>query len=242
MRTRKAPHRRGRLLVLALVPAIGSTALAGTTPLGPGDSSFKTHPASKGMPKYSIDLPGYFEPANVVDTLVSMITGGLPGSVVTTVYRNPANECLAFQYVFEGDLSNEVAIARATLGGRWEGIGVPDAGADASGMSGTGDPMPEWTDGDPYFLARDPITHAPTIQWRASGIGAGLGAGDISSLVWFETTAKIYELAPMAVIDTALVGTGDIFGPGIIIPLPHGAALTGGLALIAVTRRRRLVR
>lgn len=227
--------------LLLSVMALGMTAgasVASASALAPGDAAFKTDASVPNMPKYTQGLPAYFIPANVRGTLAAAITGDLHGTAITTVYENPSTGFLTFQYFFEAADDNSEAIARATIGGMWSGVGITDSGADASGHSGTGDPMPEWLDGDPLFLERDPISDAPSVQWRAFGLGAALGAGDYSSLVWFETDQRTFAEAAVAVIDTALTGSGRILAPGTVIPLPT-ATLLAGVGLIGVAARRR---
>lgn len=225
--------------------ALGALALAApawATPLPPGATAFKTHPSVPDLPKYTIGLPGYFNAGNIQGTLMSNIVeeqpNGLNGTVTSTVYRNPATGFLTFAYFFTSDSGNPSPIVRATLDG-FAGFIVSDAGADASGMSGAQDPNEEWTDGDPLFLNRDQFTEGLAIQWRVGTIGSALGAGDESSIIWFETNATMFRQSTVAVIDTALTGEGDILAPSTIIPLPS-AALMGlaGLGVVAIRRRR----
>ncbi|HYE03702.1 MAG TPA: hypothetical protein VD963_10765 [Phycisphaerales bacterium] len=219
---------------------ISQAGIAFATPINPGQSAFITHPSVPDTPKYTQGLPAYFTPGNIVGTLSNAaITGGIAGTVTTTVYRNPATNNLTFQYVFNASGNNPVPVARATIGGQWLGLAVTDAGSDTSGDSGTGDPGAEWTDGRPMFLARSPDDHAPSVQWLAFGIGAGLGATDASARIWFETNAQTFAQAPVAWIDTALTGQGTVLAPA-IIPLPNAAGLGAlGLGLVAMYVRRR---
>ncbi|HYE03585.1 MAG TPA: MYXO-CTERM sorting domain-containing protein [Phycisphaerales bacterium] len=220
------------LAASALALGAGS-AIAG--PIAVGGAAFKPHPTVTETPSYTTVSPAYFVPGNIVGTLTQPIVGGLQGTVVTTVYQNPANGFLAFDYRFTAAASNPAATVRATLGGVWLPVAVTDAGAIGNGSSGTGDPGAEWTDGDAFFLARSPTDGAPNIQWRAFGLGSALGPGDISSNTWFETNATAFAPAPMAVIDTAITGSSTILAP---IPTPGTAAL-GLVALGLLTRRRR---
>ncbi|HYE02207.1 MAG TPA: hypothetical protein VD963_03115 [Phycisphaerales bacterium] len=225
----------GTLTVLGVLSCAG-TAVAG--PIAVGGAAFKDHPTVTDTPKYTMGLPAYFTPGNIVGQLTNApINGQLSGLVTTTVYRNPANGFLTFQYEFTSTNSLSPAV-RATLGGQWMLFNVTDAGADSSGVSGGNDPGAEWTDGDPLFLARSPTDGAPSVQFRAFGLGAGLFNGDFSSNIWFQTNATDFAQAPMAWLDTAITGQGIILAPA-VIPLPPAAGLgVLGLGLLAVARRR----
>ncbi|MBC7835871.1 MAG: hypothetical protein H7Y88_12345 [Phycisphaerales bacterium] len=225
--------------LLGTVAAVGVLAVAGSALAGPiaiGGAAFKNHPTVTDLPSYTQAIPAYFIPVNVVATLNSPIVGGLAGSVVTTVYLNPNTNTLTFDYVFSAAASNPVSIVRATLGGPWLPILVNDAGAGSNGISGGGDGGAEWNDGDPFFLARSPEDGSPNVQWRAFGLGSALGAGNVSSNIWFETNATLITEAPMAVIDTAVTGSGLILAP--VIPAPGAAALALMGVGIAARRRR----
>ncbi|MBC7835398.1 MAG: hypothetical protein H7Y88_09915 [Phycisphaerales bacterium] len=233
--------------ITVMSAAAGVLALAGSAIAGPiaiGSSAFKTHPTVPDMPKYTIGLPAYFTAGNVVASLVNAaVVGQLAGSVTTTVYRNPDTGFLTFQYEYNASAGNNTPVVRATMNGQWLNFDVLDAGSDASGNSGSGDPNAEWTDGDPLFLARAPDDGAPNVQWRAFGLGSALNAGDFSANVWFATNATEWEQQDMAWIDTAQVGEGLILAPAPaqVIPLPSAAglgALGMGLA-VSYGRRRR---
>lgn len=236
--------RRRALPALHALAIATASVIAGSTasgaPLAAGDSAFKDHPSVPGTPKYTMGTPAYFTNDNIVGTLTAAFTGDMLGTVKTTVYENPSTGWLTFEYSFYADDRVQEAVARATLGGFWEGVAVLDAGANSDGTSGTGDPMPEWTDGDPLFLTRDPISYSPSIQWRAFGLGSGLGGGDHSSHIWFETDQEIFDEFRVGLIDTASVASGRILAPGAVIPLPMASMLgLAGLGVVGAARRRK---
>ena len=202
-------------------------------PLPPGGASYKTHPTVPEVPKYTIGLPAYLVPGNIVGTLTSAITSAgssvISGFVTTTVYVNPATGFLTFQYQIQTTAATTAPVVRSTIAGDWHTVSVTDAGSDASGHSGTLDPAPEWSDGDAMFLYTDMNAGEgfadPSMQFRETGRGTVLGPGDTSARVWFETTATDFTTDVMGLIDSGTVGTAPILT---VIPAP-GAALLGVL-------------
>lgn len=216
--------------VLAVQPALAD-------PLPPGSVQWKTHATEPELPKYTVGLPSYFTAANKVTTLTAPMTRDFTGTVTTDVYRDPTTGFLSFQYTFANTDTRDF-IVRATMNG-WEGIGILDAGADGSGTSGNLDPAPEWTDGDPRFISRDPTTEGLMIQWRFNTgrdlIGTVVGPGNTSSRIWFATDQKNYTLGQVDYIDTAASGESDVLVP---VPAP-AAAVLGLLGMLFVGQARR---
>jgi hypothetical protein len=217
---------KGAALVTACLlasPALG-------VPLPPGGSSWKTHPTVPEVPKYTIGLPAYLVPGNIVGTLTSAITSAgssvISGFVTTTVYVNPATGFLTFQYQISTTADTTAPVVRSTIAGDWHMTTITDAGSDASGLSGALDPAPEWSDGDPMFLYTDMNAGEgfadPSMQFRETGRGTVLGPGDMSARVWFETTATEFTTDVMGLIDSGTVGTAPILT---VIPAPAAAVL-----------------
>jgi hypothetical protein len=219
-------------LVWAVVLGGAAASAALAQPLNPGESAWKTHPTVPELPKYTTGLPAYFVPGNVVASLDGPLTGDFGGSVISTVYRNPATGFLTFDYRYLGSPNNTVAIVRGTIGGDWLPFAVSAVGADASGTSGGFDPAPEWTDGDPLFIQRDPVTGGPSIQWRFAERGTTLGAGNGSAHVWLATNALLHTSDFAGAIDSGAVAVAPA-----LIPLPEPATLTLLLCVLGFAAR-----
>lgn len=217
--------------------ALASPALA-QTELFPGESAFRPGFApNPGDLLYTIGLPGYINAGNLRDDLTTDIIGGLTGTIRSRVYNNDMGG-LTFTYLVTGGMDLDSPIVRATLGGAWSDLSVSDIGSDTSGDSGTGDPMPEWTDGAPINIERS--IDGVGFQFRIGDLGTVIGADDISAVIFYETDATDWARAGAAFIDTAVEGTGGILAParGGIIPLPS-AGLLGLVGLGFVANRRR---
>lgn len=224
------------LLTVVLLAAVASAAI-----LEPGDIQFKTNPAvPPGGEAYSTQLPPFGGGANLVQELIAPIMGEFDGTVTSQVFRDPSSNILAFHYSIQLSDMNEVPIVRATMDG-WEGINITDAGADASGNSGTFDPNPEWTDGDPLSISRDPTSEGLALQWRSALptglIGTVIGSGDLSSVAFFVTDVTQFTTGEMDVIDTAVTAEAEVLVPQ--IPEPASLILLG-LGAIGIVARRRL--
>ena len=216
---------------------LASAAMAAT--LNPGDILFKNHPSvPAGGANYSNVLPPFGGGANLVAEQTSPFTGDFTGTVTTQVFRDPATQFLSFQYTMALDDVNPAAIVRATMNG-WQGVGITDAGADATGSSGTFDPAPEWTDGDPLSISRDPQTEGLAMQWRQTFttglIGTVVGPGDLSSVMFFVTDVTDFRPGELDAIDTAFSGEANVLVP---IPEPASLALLSIGALSLLLRRR----
>lgn len=213
-------------------------ALAAADTLTPGQTQFKTHPSVPPGPNYTTTLPSFATGANEVGSLIAPITGEFQGTVTTRVYAEPDTGFLSFGYVFALTDMNEAGIVRATMGG-WAGVQITDVGADASGNSGTFDGTPEWLDGDPLNIARDPFSEGLAFQWRdaigANLIGTVIGPGDLSSVIFVSTTLSQFTRAEVDMIDTTITGESEVLVP---IPEPASIALiVAGLAVAALRRR-----
>lgn len=224
---------RNVLKCAVMATACVLTAPAMAVPLPPGTASWKTHPTVPEVPKYTIGLPAYIVPGNIVGTLTSAISsfgaGVISGSVTTTVYVNPATGFLTFQYQIQTSAGTTTPVVRSTIAGDWHATSITDAGSDASGLSGALDPAPEWSDGDPMVLFTQLSAGEgfgdPSMQFRAEGRGTVLGPGNTSARVWFETTSTEFTTNVMGLIDSGTVGIAPILT---VIPAP-GAALLGVL-------------
>jgi hypothetical protein len=222
--------------VAGLLALGGSAALAD---LMPGDTWYKTNPSVPLTPAYTTTLPPFAGGPNQVGTLTSPMTIGFQGTVTTDVFEDPATGFLSFHYRFAMSDMNTAGIVRATMNG-WAGFTITDAGADASGNSGTFDTDPEWQDGDPLFLNRDPFSEGLAIQWRSGingdQIGTVIGPGDVSSEIFFETTATDFTEGDIAMIDTAVIGASRV-----LVPIPEPATLVllalGSVMSLARVRR-----
>ena len=219
------------------VVSLASAAAAGT--LNPGEIMFKTHPSvPPGGTPYSTVLPPFGDGANMIAELEAPITGEFQGTVTSQVFRDPVSSILSFHYSIELTDLNTAAIVRATMDG-WSGVGITDAGADATGSSGTFDPAPEWSDGDPLSISRDPQTEGLALQWRSAlpsgNIGTVIGPGDLSSVAFFVTDMTDFTQGEIDLIDTAVTGEANV-----LVPIPEPASLmllaVGAVGLI---RRRR---
>jgi hypothetical protein len=207
--------------VLGFLVLGGAFAAADT--LTPGETQFKTHPSVPSGPFYTPTLPSFAIGANEVGTLEAPITGEFQGTVTSHVYVNPDNGFLSFGYVFTLTDMNEAGIVRATMNG-WEGVEMTDVGADASGNSGTFDGTPEWLDGDPLNIARDPFSEGLAFQWRdaigAELIGTVIGPGDTSSEIFVSTTLTAFTRGEIDLIDTAVTGESEV-----LVPVPEPASI-----------------
>src|ERR1039458_5913720 len=112
------------ILAVAVVAILSSAALGNT--LLPGTSLDKpgTIPALPGPNYYTPGLPSYFLPANVVASLTAPIVpsqGNITGTVTSTVYKNPSNSLLTFEYQFTNTGSDEFIRAAFDVA-HWAGV------------------------------------------------------------------------------------------------------------------------
>lgn len=229
--------RKGKWQLACFVAGLTSgTAMADA--LGPGGTQYKDHPSVNLAPLYSDVVPPFAGGPNQVGFLASPMTIGFDGTVTSRVSRDPATGFLTFQYTIGLSDMNEHAIVRGTLNG-WEGTNITNVGAAANGSSGTFD-VPEWTDGDPIFIARSPTTgEGLELQFRSALgnnlIGTVIGPGDVSSEIFVSTNALSFTTGNIALIDTAVVGAANV-----LIPVPEPSsilAMLSGMLFLGLRRR-----
>jgi len=236
-------RKRKRMGVLAIGLLGVGVATASASYLVPGDAQFINHFTVGGTPKYNAVKPSYLVTVNVVAQLSSPNTGALGGTTLSTVYRDPATNWLTFDYLVTAAATNTRVIVRGALDGPWVDVLISNVGADGSGISGSGDPSPEWTNGNPTYIERDPATQAPTIQWRSGAaqgsIGTVIGPGNSSAQVWFETNAVEFRESVIGYLDSGSIGMAAILVPA--GPVPEPATLTflllGSLSFLRRNRR-----
>jgi hypothetical protein len=206
--------------------------------LMPDDAQFKDHASVFDTPKFVSGLPSYFEAGNIVGSITdNLVWFGPPGhvftgTITTTVYRNPDTGFLTFDYQIDASSRNTRNMVRGVIGGDFR------VGADASGLSGTGDPGAEWSDGDPVSIGRGAydVLAQPSFDFRLGALGTVLGPGDSSSHIWFETNATRYTVADADILDTFVRAEGKVLAP---IPEPAAIVLgLMGLAMVGPLRRR----
>ncbi len=189
-------------------------------------------------PNYTVGLPSYFTPANLVKTLVAPMTIDFVGTVTTQVYTNNVGG-YTFAYVFQNNGTGAAPdLVRATFDpANWGNVTITDAGADGSGLSTPAGQAPNWSNGDPYLIARADLASGtyPFLQWRVANVGTVIAPGDRSSVIWLETGTASFTFSSLGLLDGGRVGKAQV----LVVPAPAAALLGAlGLGMIGWLRRR----
>ena len=235
------------IAALAMVAVFSAVAFANS--LAPG-VSLDMPGQGLSAPNYTTGLPAYFLPANevtsVVESIIS-IRGHMVGTLQSTVYKNPSNSLLTFEYQFTNTGTSDLLAAEFDPT-PWVGVTINDAGADGSGHSLAGSTSPDWTNGDPIFIGRDQSSY-PFIQWEASNQGTALigPSSGQSANIWLSTNATSYQMSYTSLSDGGAIASVDLLAPGAsstpaipaVIPEPV-TMLAGlqGLGLLLICRKK----
>jgi hypothetical protein len=217
------------IVALAVVMVFGSAALADL--LAPGVSLDRP---GQGLsaPCYTAVLPSYFVPGNEVTSVTEPIVsynGHMAGTVVSTVYQNPSNSQLTFEYRFTDTGSSDLLCAEFDPT-PWVGVTIYDAGADGTGTSVAETVSPDWTNGDPIFIGRDQSSY-PFFQWDANGQGTALlgPSSGASANIWLSTNGTGYQMSYTALLDGGAVGSVDLLAPAGVAVVPGPMSILAGL-------------
>jgi hypothetical protein len=184
------------------------------------------------------------------------------GTITSTVFKNASGQ-LAFSYKFNDlvpatapDSATNADLNHVTIGGTanaWNGVNILSEGADSSGNStpqGTGAPLPNWANGNPFDVSRanNPGDQGIGIFLSVGGGGTILNRGTAanplnqsSALVWFTTDATKFVQTSVGLQDSqSTVGGAVAYAP--VVPEPATivlAGLAGALGCGLAIRRRK---
>ncbi len=165
--------------------------------------------------------------------LVSAATNSYIGATVLSwVYRDPANGDLAFVYQFNNSSLATNDLARATINdpsNPWTPFTIFDAGADGSGHSSSPGGSTTWTNGNPFYLQQDAGSFGLIVQFDFGNLGTILNSPhDSSSEIWFATNALNFDVTGVGLSDSSATGTASAYGPAagvFIMPEPSTIAI-----------------
>jgi hypothetical protein len=195
---------------------------------------------------YNTGTPAWLAPENLLASLTSPIEGipgfaQFSGFVDSFAYR-VSDQSVGLVYRIR--LTNESAdrLVRASLGPEgWTALSIYDAGAEGTGNSAPQNGAITWTDGRPYFIARDEINGYPSWNYRFGPNGTVINHGQQSSLTWFETSATPRIIGPHGRIT---LQDGGAIGGALVLTVPEPVSIVGllgtGAALLVARRLRRV--
>ena len=215
------------ILAVAVMAVFGSAAWANS--LDPGGLSLNMPGEGLNAPYFSLGLPSYFVPANLVDTETYSFAGDIAGTATSTVYRDPSTSRLTFEYQFTVASSD---VAQASFAAApWVGVVISGAGADSTGHSTAAGQAPVWTNGDPMILTRA-ANSSLVIQWDADSHGTLLfgATSDYSANIWFSTDATAYQTSHTGLLDSGAVALANVLAPASPVPfVPEPVTMFGML-------------
>jgi PEP-CTERM motif-containing protein len=250
------------LIFFSAVLVFSSTASAVPPALNPGNTLYSPQTVPAGFfatsgyyvsaplpPQYSVLVTTFDFPYKYNGTL----NNAFVGFVRSSVYKNPADNTLAFTYVlnnltpFAGAPATD--IVRATINDPsdpWQIFNITAAGADPN-SGGHSTPINgffgAWNNGMPFDLARSATDFGVAIELNPLNSGTQLNQpstnpaspnGDQSALVWFTTDATKFNFTNVSLSDNGHVGTGQAFSPNTVqgpltppTPEPSSIVLSG---------------
>lgn len=195
---------------------------------------------------YNTGTPAWLDASNLLVSLSSPIEGvpgfaQFRGFVDSFAYRI-SDESVGLVYRIRLAGNSADRLVRAALGPEgWSSLSVFDAGAEGSGNSATQSGAITWTDGRPYFIARDDVNGSPSWNYRFGPNGTVINRNQQSGLTWFETSATPGEVGPRGRIT---LQDGGAIGGALIITVPEPVSSIGligtgaGMFLLSRLRRR----
>lgn len=203
-------------------------------PVGLGEPGTVTDPLVGGT-SYTVGAPSWLGNLTAAPTLTASMTGGWTGTATSNViFLNGSNALGGLGFTYEFAVTSTIPalgeLIRVSFGPDWAGVTFSDVGSIAgvagstTGASGT----PSWTDGDPYSIRRG-STGGVAINFRVDDtltsdtFGTGIGAGQTSALVWWETDATTFGISSASLID------GGVGGDVAVYAVPEPATLLLGM-------------